>query len=280
MNVAAAIDAGTTTLAEAGIAEPRREAASLLACVLKKEPVFIIAHPEFELTADRSLLFKSVLRRRAKREPFQYITGRQEFYGLQFKVTPDVLIPRPETEILVEAAVNDLSAFEDPVFLELGVGSGCISVAILKSSEVARGEAIDISEQALVVARENAETHGVADRLRLTKSDLFANVARRFDVIVSNPPYIDASDMKTLQPEVRLFEPHGALAGGPDGLDVIRRIVAEAPDFLQHDGALIIEIGYDQEARVKNIFDWAVWRDCEFLIDLQGIKRVVKTRLR
>lgn len=279
MNIAAAIDVAAATLAEAGIADSKREAASLLAYVLQKEPVFLIAHPEYELTADRSLLFKSVVRRRAKREPFQYITGRQEFYGMEFEVAAGVLIPRPETEILVEAAVEGLTTLADPVFLELGVGSGCISAAILKTVPAARADAVDISDEALSAAGRNAGLHNVADRLHLIKSDLFANVTGRFDLIVSNPPYINARDLQTLQPEVRLFEPHAALSGGPDGLDIIKRIIAEAPEFLKPNGGILIEIGYDQADQVIKLLDPSLWHNLEFFPDLQGIKRIVKAGL-
>lgn len=279
MNVEAALNSAAGRLREAGIAEPRREAASLLAYVLRKDPVFLIAHPEHELTADKSLLFKSVVNRRAKREPFQYIVGRQEFYGLEFEVRPGVLVPRPETEILVEAAVEILSRMDDPHFFEIGVGSGCIVTSILNAVPRGRAEAVDISNIALAVAAQNASRHNVADRLMLRQADLFENATGPFDLVVSNPPYIPDADIETLQPEVRDFEPLAALAAGADGLAVIRRIIRDAPSHLRPGGFLLIEIGYGQAKRVEHLFAAESWEKVDFLGDLQGIARTVRARL-
>lgn len=280
MNVAAAIESAAVALSDAGITEARREASSLLAYVLQKEPVFLIAHPEYELSADRSLLFKSVVRRRAKREPFQYITGRQEFYGLDFEVATGVLIPRPETEVLVQAAIEILSHIDDPTFLELGVGSGCISISILSAVGEAHALAVDISNDALAIAARNSARHGVGNRIVLKESDLFAEINGRFDLIVSNPPYINERNLETLQPEVRLFEPHSALSGGADGLDCIKRVSADAPKFLKPKGFILIEIGFDQADKVTDLFDPQLWNNVEFLRDLQDIKRVAKAQIR
>jgi len=279
MNIASAIDFGCGALDEAGITAPRREAASLLCYILNKNAAFLIAHPEYELTADRSLLFKSVVRRRALREPFQYIVGRQEFYGLAFEVRPAVLIPRPETEILVETAINFLSRFEHPRFFEIGVGSGCISISILYTLQKASGVGVDISEQALESAAQNARKHGVTDRLILREANLFDGLGESFDLIVSNPPYIPDADIASLQPEVVDFEPRTALAGGIDGLSIIERIVDNAPSHIRTGGGLIIEIGFGQAALVRGFYDPGVWSGVEFLPDLQGIPRIVKATM-
>src|SRR5688572_5015293 len=225
MNIAAALEFAAPVLREAGVDEFRREASSLLAYVLQRDDVFLIAHPEHELTADKSLLFKSVVRRRAGREPFQYITRRQEFYGLEFEVGPGVLIPRPETELLVHGALDLLSKRQGAMFCELGVGSGCVCVSILHQSLLATAIGTDISRAALVVARRNAATHNVDRRLTLLEGDLLDGLGGQFDLILSNPPYIPEVDRESLQPEVREFEPPAALFGGSDGLSVIRRIV-------------------------------------------------------
>jgi release factor glutamine methyltransferase len=220
------------------------------------------------------MLFKSVIRQRAKREPFQYITGRQEFYGLEFEVRPGVLIPRPETEFLVEAAIEVLSPIDNPRFYEIGVGSGCISVSILHAVQGARAVAVDTSDAALELADRNADKHGVAERLELISGDTFERAIGQFDLIVSNPPYIPHGDIQALQPEVRQFEPREALAGGPDGLSVIERIVDDAPLRLLPAGVLLVEIGFDQAESVEKLFDQNVWQRVEFIADLQDIPRI------
>lgn len=239
-----------------------------------------MAHPEYELSADEWIGFESVIVRRSGREPFQYITGRQEFYGLEFEVKPGVLIPRPETEILVEAAITILCENDKPEFCEIGVGTGCIAVSILHEISDAKAVGVDISKPALELAERNASKHGVRDRLTLREANLFAGIDKKlFDLIVSNPPYIPESDLESLQIEVGRFEPHSALFGGTDGVDIIERIIAQAPAFLKSSGSLLIEIGFGQAASVVEMFDTSFWEDVDFLPDLQGIPRVVKARL-
>ncbi len=279
MNISTALATATEKLAEAEIAEPRREASSLMAFILDKDAAFVIAHSEDELAANQKMLFESCVRRRAKREPFQYITRRQEFYGLEFEVSPDVLIPRPETEILVEAAIDFLSNRTQARFCELGVGSCCISVSVLSQVKHAEAVGIDISDKAIAIGAKNASKHGVADRLTLRNTDLFENLSGAFDLIVSNPPYIPDGQIESLQVEVRLFEPRVALSGGENGLEIIDRIIGAAPSFLTADGLLLIEIGFDQAESVKGLLDPKIWTSVEFLADLQGIPRILKARL-
>ncbi len=278
MNISSAITSAGGILAEAGVAEPRREASSLLAFVIGKDAAFLVAHSEDELSANHKVLFESCVRRRAKHEPFQYITRRQEFYGLNFEVTPDVLIPRPETEILVEEAIKILSPLENPCFCEVGVGSGCISVAILANVATATAVAVDISPIALSVAGRNADRHNVAERLKLLESDVFCRVTGKFELIVSNPPYVPRGQLDSLQPEVRDFEPRVALDGGDGGLSIIERIISKVPDHLKTSGFLLLELGFDQSARVAAMFDCKQWNEPEFFADLQGIPRIVKAR--
>jgi len=249
-----------------------------MAFVLDKDAAFLIAHSEDEISANQKILFESCVRRRAKHEPFQYIVGHQEFYGLEFEVTPDVLIPRRETEILVEQAIEILSTSENPRFCEIGVGSGCISVAILANVASAKAVGVDISEAALDVARRNAERHNVSERLTLFQSDVFTEVEGRFDLIVSNPPYIPRGHIDSLQAEVRDHEPHQALDGGQDGLDIIERIVREAPNFIEPRGFLLLEIGFGQAESVADLFDLEIWTRPDFFPDLQGIPRIVKAK--
>ncbi|MFT3744119.1 MAG: peptide chain release factor N(5)-glutamine methyltransferase [Pyrinomonadaceae bacterium] len=281
-NISAAITAAAAKLQAAGVEDARREASSLLAFVLDRESVFLIAHPEYELSGDETQRFAAAIERRANREPFHYIVGKKEFYGLEFIVAPGVLIPRPETELLVEDAIKLLSGCSNPHFLEIGVGSGCISVSILHNVPNATAIGVDISETALSIAAANANQHNVANRLILTSSNVYesVDVHTRFDLIVSNPPYIPDSDLPTLQSEVREFEPHSALFGGNDGLNIVRRIVSDAPRFLKIGGHILIEIGFGQAASVKELFDGSIWDEIGFIRDLQGIERHVKAKFR
>ena len=278
-NVAEALNEATKILQASGIAEPRREANSLLAFALGKDRTFLITHSDYNLSGAEETSFRAVLQRRAAREPFQYITGKQEFYGLDFIVTPAVLIPRPETEMIVEAAIEILRTPESPRFCEVGVGSGCISVAILHNVPKASAIGLDISEKALEIAQLNAKNQAVLERLELKVSDVFDFLTdEKFDLIVSNPPYVPRKDIEGLQAEVRDFEPLNALTDGGYGLSIVEKIIREAPEFLNPKGFLLMEIGFSQSEEVKNMFDRKIWRFVEFLPDLQGIPRMVKAQ--
>ena len=279
MTVAEGLRDGAKLLQENTIAEPQREVVLLMGHALKRDRTFIYANPDYRLNAVESILFKAVLRRRAAHEPFQYIVGRQEFYGLEFYVTPDVLIPRPETEILVEAAINEFQDDENCKFLEVGVGSGCISVSILANLPNATALGGDVSYKALVVAGNNAENNGVSKRLDLQLSNVYDSIDdREFDLIISNPPYVADTELDSLQREVRDYEPKAALSGGPDGLDLIRRLVKGAPKLLRPNGMLLIEIGWDQSERVADLLKRQGWKTINMQPDLQGIPRIVVAR--
>lgn len=268
-------------LRQSEIIEPRREANSLLAFALQKDKTFLIAHPEYELTTEEERRFRDFLQRRARREPFQYIRGNQEFYGLNFTLTPDVLIPRPETELIVEAAVEILREKENPQFCEIGVGSGCISVSILHEVKNASATGLDISESALEIAKFNAERNGVSDRIELKISDVFEILRNeKFDLIVSNPPYISGEDFASLPAEVHDFEPKIALTDGKDGLSIVEKIILDTPKFLKSNCFLLMEIGFNQPVRVREMFDMKIWQTIEFLPDLQGIPRMLKARIK
>ena len=268
------------TLKQNGVALPHREAASLLAFALGKTKTFLLTHDDYELSEAEEAEFQSLIERRAAREPFQYITGKQEFYGLDFAVAPGVLIPRPETEIIVENALEILKKFENPRFCEVGVGSGCISVAILFNAPAATAIGLDVSDAALEVAQKNAEKHDVAARLNLRKSDVFGALStEEFDLIVSNPPYIPRADIEGLQSEVRDFEPLTALTDGGNGLSIIEKIVNSAPNYLKRGGFLLMEIGFGQGKAVENLFAASVWQRVEILPDLQGIPRTVRAQV-
>lgn len=279
MTIANCLKLATGKLAAAGVAQPSREAASLLRHATRRDRTFLVAHSEYELTDAERQTFDSHIERRQSREPFQHIVGVQEFYGLNFIVSPDVLIPRPETELLVETAINLFGKIKDVSFCEIGVGSGCIAVSILHELPSAQVHGLDISEKALDIARINAVNNGVSGRLTLSISDVFAAVDdKKFDAIVSNPPYISAADFAELQPEVRDFDPRIALTDGKAGLSIICRIVSDAPKYLDSGGYLLLEIGIGQAGEVRKMFVNDVWEMVNIVSDLQGIPRTVKAR--
>lgn len=277
--VADCLQAGIAELGRAGVPDARSQASSLLRYAIARDRAYIVSHPEYELTEHELAIFTDAVSRRSDRVPFQQIVGRQEFYGLDFIVTPDVLIPRPETEILVERAIEFIGDRERR-FLDIGVGSGCISIAILKNCARATAIAVDVSDAALNVAKRNAEMHAVTERLDLRPSDVFAELAdEKFDLIVSNPPYVPLADLETLQPEVRDHEPHLALTDNSNGLSIIEGIVAESPEHLKPGGWLLIEIGYGQRDQVASMFDRRRWAAARFIDDLQKIPRTLEAKL-
>lgn len=257
-------------------ADARRDAALLLGFVLNRERAFLIANDDHDLSGEEIELFFELIERRASGEPIQYITGRQEFFGLEFEVNEDVLIPRPETEILVEAAIEILREKENPYFCDVGTGSGCIPISILANLENAKAVAVDISSGALAVARKNAEKHRIAERIEFYESDVFAVFHNpKFDLIVSNPPYIPNKDLPDLPREVREHEPHAALFGGDVGTEIITQLLTDAPKFLIENSYLMFEIGFAQGEAVRAMIDPNVWQLREILPDLQGIPRIV-----
>jgi release factor glutamine methyltransferase len=255
-------------LEEARASIPLREARLLLRHVLDVSHAALEAHPERKVSPQDTASFRALVASRAFGEPLAYLTGRREFYGLDFHVTPAVLIPREETELLVEIAV------EKPVqrILDLGTGSGCLAIAVAKQLPQAQVTAVDVSAAALAVARKNAARHGVA--VRFLQGDWFAPLeGERFDLILANPPYVAEADPHLAQGDVR-FEPRSALAAGPQGLDDIRRIVAGAFAHLMAGGRLWFEHGYDQAQAVAALLAQAGFVDIEQRRDLAGILRV------
>lgn len=283
LSIAEAAREAAEALRLSGLPEARREAASLISHAISRDQTFLLTHPEHRLAPSDMSRLRSMVERRAAGEPLQYITGRQEFYGLEFEVTPDVLIPRPETELLVETALRLLDTGDDdaPLVCDVGTGTGCISIAILHERERARALGLDISTRALRVAARNATRHGVGARLKLIASDCFATLdfARpRFTMIVSNPPYVAEDALEGLQREVRDYEPRVALTPGGDGLRIIRRLLKDAPSLLLPGGHLLLEIGFDQHAAVNELIDARVWTLLDIHRDLQGIPRIVALR--
>ena len=267
--------------AELGLeaSEARIEAQMLLGEALNVSRAWMIANAEEALPPELNDRFLTLLQRRLGGEPVAYILGRREFYGLEFKVGPGVLIPRPDTETLVEAALQRIPAQSPMRVLDLGTGSGAIAIAIAVHRPLARVVAVDASPAPLDIARKNAAALGAANLL-LLHSDWFSALEhQRFEIIVSNPPYIAATDPHLTQGDLR-FEPSSALASGADGLDDIRRIIETAPEHLEAAGWLLLEHGYDQSGRVAELLKAEGFAEVGHAADLAGIERVTFGRKR
>lgn len=253
----------------------RRDAETLLLHLLGENRAWLLAHLDDELPEDRAVHFAELIARRFHGEPIQYITGECEFYGLPFCVTADVLIPRPETEHLVEEALALAARFVNPHIVDVGTGSGAIAVALAHNLPEAQITAVDISAAALEIARENAESNGVSGRIRFLQSDLLTQVAgERFEILVANPPYVPVADRGSLSVEVREHEPTLALFAGRDGLDIYRRLIPAAFPVLEPGGFVALEIGYGQSDSIAVLLADTGFAEIEFVPDLQGIPRV------
>lgn len=263
-------------LKEAGIDQPAIDARLMLEVAAGVSRTDIITDPYRELTAEQVATLDEYLERRARREPVSHIIGRKGFWKILLSVTKDVLTPRPETEVIVDEV---LKAFPETMafdMLDLGVGSGTMLLAILAERPAAKGLGVDISEEALAVARENAANLDLDGRLALMRGDWTTGMGdASFDVVVSNPPYIPTADIETLQPEVRDHEPRLALDGGPDGLDAYRALAPEILRVLKPGGLFCVEIGFDQSAAVEALFNEAGAQNVRTVKDLSTHDRVV-----
>lgn len=277
-SVVKVLKSATTRLEAAGIENFRLDAEILLAHVLKWRRLNLYIDAEKTLPLESILRFNELINRRLEGVPVAYLTGTKEFMGLSFAVNENVLIPRPETEILTELVGEYLRGLgREVIFADLGAGSGAICISILKFVKSARAIAVDISAEALEVAKFNAQKFHVDDRIEFYCGDLFAPLIGKFDAIVSNPPYIPTCELETLQKEVQR-EPQLALDGGKDGLNFYRRIISDAPRFLVDGGVLAVEIGINQAAAVKALFA-ANFIDVEVIKDLAGLERIVAGKL-
>jgi release factor glutamine methyltransferase len=272
-----ALTLATTQLAQSPDLQndARRDAELLLLHHLGITRAQLLADPTRELTATQLATYEAAITRRLANEPIQYITGHQEFYGLSFQVTPAVLIPRPETELLVEAVLKHLAGSSDPArplrIADIGTGSGILAITLAHHLPNAEITAIDISAEALAIARHNAETHHVAHRIHFLQSDLLTTTTGPFDAIVSNPPYVPTTDRQTLHPQVRDHEPATALFAGPTGLDIYTRLIPQAHAALTPGGLLALEIGHGQSEAIRQFL--TAWQDITILNDLQHIPR-------
>lgn len=257
----------------------RRDADLLLRHLLKLERAALLVRWREILDAREAAHYQELLQRRLAGEPVQYITGEAEFYGLPLQVSRDVLIPRPETEHVVEKAVALAGGFSRPRIVDVGTGSGAIALALARELPQASVTAVDVSKPALEIAKENARRNGVSNRIRFTHGDLLAPVAgEQFDLVVSNPPYVATSDRDTLDVEVREYEPPIALFAGQDGLSIHRRLIWQAHDVLISGGFIVLEIGYNQAEAVSALLLAEGFDGVELTPDLQGIARVASAR--
>jgi release factor glutamine methyltransferase len=298
MDIRTALRTGIARLRDARVASYTLAAELLLLHVLQRDRAWLYAHPEESMNPADVDAFQSLLARRANGEPTQHLTGKQEFWSLEFEVTPDVLIPRPETEHLIEVALDRLAlrellagrpqktAGDGFVIADIGTGSGCIAVTLAKELPLATIYATDISAAALAVARRNATRYSVADRIHFLESDLSQPLPQsalrqinsgvsNFDLLVSNPPYVPRRDASTLAPEVRDHEPAIALYGGEEGYELYASLVALAALHLKPGGIFVAELGHDSLPAVQPLLDSNHWTSVGITNDLAGIPRVI-----
>jgi len=278
--IAEAITQGSHTLDAAGIDQALLTAGLLLRFVLGVDRTYLLTRADEEIDQTRYRRYLSLIDRRAAGEPAQYLIGYQEFYGLDFVVSADVLIPRPETEFLVERVLKLVSErdLDSPTIVDVGTGSGCIAVTLAVKLQQARVIATDVSDSALQIASTNAANHGVTDRIEFLEGDLFDpldSLLASVDIVASNPPYVEERGRDELQREVRDWEPQSALFGGTDGLDFYRRLVVEARKYLKPGGHLVMEVGYGQLDAIAAMLSGLGWEVVDVIRDLQDIPRVL-----
>jgi len=282
MQLKQAVDAAYKLFVEHDVPSPRLNAELLLMFVLGRERAYLYAHPERKLSVEEQSQYDEVIRERARGCPTQYITGHQEFWGLDLLVSPAVLIPRPETEHVVETILELVKQYaaEPPGKLrivDVGTGSGAIALALASELPQTEMHACDISEEALEMARVNVARLDMERRVKLRKSDLLSAYTReQFDFVVSNPPYVGESEADKVQRQVREFEPKVAVFSGEEGMDIYRRLIPQARDVLKPGGWFVTEIGYSAEAKVKELL--SEWKDVQVTADLQGVPRVIAAR--
>lgn len=287
MTIGQALKETADRLKLAGIPDADVEAQHFLTHLLTCRRHELFLNNRKDLAASETSAIEEFIKRRLRREPIQYIIGSVEFHGLEFKVNQDVLIPRPETELLVDEAVKAACSREQEVrVIDLCTGSGCVAVALAVIVPKISVYAVDISQAALDIAQENANRLGAAGRILFAEGDLFTplvNLIQRntVDIIVSNPPYVSAEDYNKLQPEIRLFEPRSALVSGAQGLEFYNRIIKDGPEYLSRKGLLMMEAGYGQAERIVEIIKAdGRYEALETIKDLAGIERVIKARIR
>lgn len=282
MQLKQALASAIGRLEAADVGSPRMNAEVLLMFVLGVNRAYLYAHPECVLTAGDEASYDEVLAQRATGMPSQYITGHQEFWGLDFVVSPAVLIPRPETEHLVETVLGLARGLAQPKLVDVGTGSGCVALALAHELKDAKVYAVDVSADALEIARANAARLGLDGRVHFAQSNVLEALTgvRDFDFVVSNPPYVGFGEADKVQKSVRDFEPRVAVFAGEQGLDVIVPLIEQAHSALKPGGWLALEIGYSMRDAVVNLLSPTMWDDVRVVPDLQGVPRVVAARKR
>jgi release factor glutamine methyltransferase len=282
MKIAIALSKARLLLDSKGVSSSRLDSLILLSrtffiCGIAFSKDQIIFNPDRDLSDEQQKIFFDLIERRAEREPVSHLVNKREFFGEDFFVSKDVLDPRPDSESLIELVLKTFAKTEKFRILEVGVGSGCLIITLLKAFESASGIGVDISEKALEIAQKNAEIHQVQNRLQFLKSDLFSvlNSGEKFDLIISNPPYIPSRDIEVLEPEVRIYEPRTALDGGKDGLYFYKKIAEKSQNFLAKNGKIILEIGIGQEEKITEFFLENGFEFIEAKRDLSGVIRVL-----
>ncbi len=253
MNIEIAIKNACKELKENKISSPLLDSELLLSKVIKKDRKFILLNPDKELNQIDQKNFKDLIIRRSKGKPLAYLTGSKSFWKYDFKVNEKVLIPRPDTEIIIEQILDIYKNKSNINFLDVGIGSGCIALSILKEKKSFLGTGVDLSQDCINICRYNANKLGVSNRIKLLKSDVDNLIFRKYDLVVSNPPYIKKLDLNKLDKEVKNFGPKLALDGGLEGLSVTRKVIKKSSELIKIHGKLILEIGYDQREPVKKM---------------------------
>ncbi len=279
MNIENALKEAIEILQKNSVASPILDARILIQHVtsLSREDVIFKAL-QINLSENQQKKYFDLIDQRAKKIPLTHLTNNREFFANNFYVDENVLDPRPDSEALVEMVIEKFNKFSTLNICEIGCGSGCLIISLLRHFENCLGLALDISNKALVIAQKNADTNQILNRINFIQSDLFKNLQNDqiFDIIISNPPYIPTNDIENLQDEVRLYEPRIALDGGLDGLDFYRKIAEQSQKFLKNNGDIFLEIGYNQHQDVKNIFENNNFKYIDFKKDLSGIIRILQ----
>lgn len=295
MKISEALSFGKNALEKVGVSNSKLDSLVLLSYAISFSKEKIIFNPDIILEQQQEEVFLNFIKRRSLYEPVSHIIGKREFYGRDFIVNKYVLDPRPDSESLIELVLKNFPDKNKKLnILEIGCGSGCLIITLLKELQNVKGAAIDVSKEALAISQKNAKLHEVSDRINFIFLDIMSQsswnlevesllqkqiddvfIKEKFDLIISNPPYIESAEIDKLQPEVRIFEPRIALDGGLDGLDFYRRIAAESKFFLNENGKVIVEIGFGQASKIKAIFLDNGFKFMESKFDLGGVERVL-----
>ena len=280
MNIFQTIEKGKNILKKKGIKSYNLDSEILMSQVFQKNRTDIILNPNVELSDIEIINFENLIKQRSKKRPIAYITGKKEFWKYEFTVTEDVLVPRPDTEIIVEQVLKLTKNKSSLKILDIGIGSGCILLSILKEKKCFYGTGIDICKKTLGICKINIKKLNLINRVKLFKSDVDNFNYGKYDLIISNPPYIKSTDLKYLERDVVKFEPKLALDGGLDGLSEIRKVISKSSELIKNNGKLVLEVAFDQKLRVKNLLKEKGFYINRILKDLSNNDRcIVSTKI-